>query len=450
MKTPILDFVRAYRKKNAVRLHMPGHKGKAHLGAEPLDITEIHGADDLYHASGIIRESEQNATALFGTAQTLYSTEGSSLCIRAMLLLIQRLAASRGERPRILAARNAHKSFLSALALLDIEVEWLFSEGDSLLSCELNSGELEQKLSEKTFTALYITSPDYLGNRADIAHLSALCHKHGALLAVDNAHGAYLKFLQPSLHPIDLGADICCDSAHKTLPTLTGGAYLHIAKSADALPANEAKSALAQFASTSPSYLTLASLDLTNRLLATTLPKKLSVVAAWADTLRQTLKDKGYTLIGNEPIKLTIATKPYGYKGDELAQILEKHGIVCEFCDPDFVVLMLSSETTAKDVKRLGRVLTALPQKTPICEAPPTAPRSVVALSPREAMLAASEQTPLDKAVGKILASPSVACPPAIPILISGEIITDEAVKCFAYYGIESCRTVKEQKESSL
>ncbi|MBO4979754.1 MAG: aminotransferase class V-fold PLP-dependent enzyme [Clostridia bacterium] len=450
MKTPILDFVKAYRKKNAVRLHMPGHKGKMHLGAEPMDITEIAGADELYHASGIIRESEQNATALFGTAQTLYSTEGSSLCIRAMLLLIQRLAASRGEKPRILAARNAHKSFLSALALLDIEVEWLFSKGDSLLSCELNLEELEQKLSEQKFTALYVTSPDYLGNRADIAHLSALCRKHSTLLAVDNAHGAYLKFLQPSLHPIDLGADICCDSAHKTLPTLTGGAYLHIAKNADPLLAKEAKSALALFASTSPSYLTLASLDLTNRLLATTLPKKLSVVAARADKLGQALKDKGFLLIGDEPIKLTLATKSYGYRGDELARILEKHGIVCEFCDPDFVVLMLSSDTTAKDVKRLKKTLTALPKRPPICEAPPAAPRSVAALSPREAMLTASEQTPLDKAVGKILASPSVGCPPAIPILISGEIISAEAVKCFAYYGMESCLTVKEQKESSL
>ena len=88
MKTPICDFVANYKKQKAVRLHMPGHKGKTHLGAESYDITEISGADVLYAANGIIKQSEDNATALFDSGRTLYSTEGSSLCIRAMLLLI--------------------------------------------------------------------------------------------------------------------------------------------------------------------------------------------------------------------------------------------------------------------------------------------------------------------------------------------------------------------------
>lgn len=443
MNTPILDFLNAYREKKTVRLHMPGHKGNIHLGAEPMDITEIRGADDLYHASGIIRESEKNATALFGSAETLYSTEGSSLCIRAMLLLIRKLAESRGETPRILAGRNAHKSFLSALALLDIEVEWLYSEENSLLSCAIDPTVLEKRLSETKFTALYITSPDYLGNLADIETLSALCRKNGTLLAVDNAHGAYLKFLPTSRHPLDLGADICCDSAHKTLPVLTGGAYLHIGKGAPSLFAKEAKSALALFASTSPSYLTLASLDHANALLASTLPPALTETIARVEALKHTLTDKGYTFIGQEPMKLTISAKLYGYTGDALAVLLEEQNIVCEFCDPDFLVLMLSSETTENDLAYLERVLTALPQKEPIEEKPPKLPRPKMAMSPRTAMLSASEETPVEEAEGKILASPSVSCPPAIPILVSGEIINADAVKCFTYYGIEKCLTVK-------
>ncbi len=443
MNTPICDFLNAYRQKNAVRLHMPGHKGKAHLGAEPSDITEIRGADDLYHASGIIRESEENATALFGSARTLYSTEGSSLCIRAMLLLIRKLAEARGETPRILAGRNAHKSFLSALALLDIEVEWLFSEEDSLLSCQPKPEALKKKLSEKKFTALYITSPDYLGNLSDLEGLASLCHEYGTLLAVDNAHGAYLKFLPKSMHPLDLGADICCDSAHKTLPVLTGGAYLHIAKNAPSLLIDEAKSALSLFASTSPSYLVLGSLDYANHLLSSSLPKALAKVAAHSYTLKNILIAKGYTFVGAEPMKLTLAPKPYGYRGDELARILEDQNIVCEFCDPDFLVLMLSSETSKEDIARLEEALIALPKKEPIEEKPPRLPRPLLAMSPRKAILSASEQTPIAEAEGKILASPSVSCPPAIPILVSGEIINADAVKCFAYYGINVCLTVK-------
>ena len=82
---------------------------------------------------------------------------------------------------------------------------------------------------------MYLTCPDYLGELPDVAALAAVCRRAGVLLAVDNAHGAYLKFLSPSRHPMDLGADLCCDSAHKTLPVVTGGAYLHIARQAPEL-----------------------------------------------------------------------------------------------------------------------------------------------------------------------------------------------------------------------
>ena len=121
MKTPICDFVREYKDSGAVRLHMPGHKGVELIGGESLDITEIFGADSLYDASGIIRESERSASELFG-CDTYYSTEGSSHVIRAMAYLISLHARERGEKPKILAARNCHKTFVSAAALLDEEL----------------------------------------------------------------------------------------------------------------------------------------------------------------------------------------------------------------------------------------------------------------------------------------------------------------------------------------
>ena len=118
MTTPIVDFARRYADSGAVRLHMPGHKGKGAL-CENIDITEFEGADDLYHADGIIRESEENASALFG-AHTFYSTEGSSLSIRAAVYLTSLYARQNGSRPLIAAGRNAHKSFISALAYREV------------------------------------------------------------------------------------------------------------------------------------------------------------------------------------------------------------------------------------------------------------------------------------------------------------------------------------------
>ena len=198
MKTPICDFVKKYSDSKKIRLHMPGHKGTGHLGCENYDITEIDGADVLYSSDGIILESENNASDIFGTGKTLYSAEGSSLAIRAMLFLIKAYALSEKRNFIVAAGRNAHKSFVTASALSGAEVEWIFPDkNESLISCKITSAVLEgffEKAAGKP-VAVYITSPDYLGNISDISSLASVCHRHKALLIVDNAHGSYLHFL---------------------------------------------------------------------------------------------------------------------------------------------------------------------------------------------------------------------------------------------------------------
>ena len=251
MKTPICDFVQAYTERDPLRLHMPGHKGKGILGAQ-RDITEIDGADVLYHGHGIIRQSEEFASQLFGSAKTLYSAEGSSLSIRAMLALTMQYAKAQKKTPRILAGRNAHKVFMTAAALLDLDVEWLYPQEESaLICCKVTANGLRQRLLELSElpTAVYLTTPDYLGNTVDLPSIAEVCHEQGILLLVDNAHGAYLRFLKPSRHPMDLGADLCCDSAHKTLPALTGSAYLHISPCAPTFFVERAEQAMSLFAS---------------------------------------------------------------------------------------------------------------------------------------------------------------------------------------------------------
>jgi len=445
MKTPICDFCRQYADSDALRLHMPGHKGASLLGIEPLDLTEIDGADSLYEAEGIIRESEQNAGQLFG-AQTFYSTEGSSLSIRAMLHLVCLYARQQGKKPLVLAGRNAHKTFISAAALLDFPVRWLYPRGDaSYLSCSVTPEDLEAALSQgETPTAVYLTTPDYLGSMVDVEGLARVCHRHGVLLAVDNAHGAYLKFLHPSRHPMDLGADLCCDSAHKTLPAVTGSAYLHISKNAPVLLAQQAKNALALFGSTSPSYLILQSLDAVNGYLADRYNEKLADFIGQVEELKGKLTRAGFCLCGQEPLKLTLQTKVSGYTGDEIARLLAQKGLVCEFCDQDFFVLMVTPETGAEGLSRLEAALLSVPQKDPIQTAAPAFARCQPVLTPRQAVFSPCEEVPVDQSAGRILASPSVGCPPAVPIVMCGERIAPAAAEAFAYYGIDRCTVVVE------
>ena len=447
MKTPIFDFVTAYAKRDASRFHMPGHKGNPFLGCEPLDITEIDGADVLGSACGIIEESENAASELFGTAHSFYSAEGSTLAIKAMLALATQDNRMEGQRPRILAARNAHKAFLHACALLDLDVQWLYPEIQThLCSCPITPEAVESALCANASlpAAVYLTSPDSLGNLADVEGIARVCHAHGVPLLVDNAHGAYLRFLSPSRHPIDLGADLCCDSAHKTLPVLTGGAYLHISKKTDPKFCDRARSMLSLFASTSPSYLILSSLDLCNRYLASGYSEHLQACIQRLEQTKERIRALGFCVEQTEPLKAVICAARSGYTGTELADQLRRHGIEVEFCDEEHLVLMVTPENEERDFLRLEQAFSDLTVRSALPSQNTLSLRQTQSvLSIREAMLAPRERIPVGQAVGRICATPSVSCPPAIPIAISGERITPEAVSLFQHYGINEIDVVK-------
>ncbi len=436
MTTPIIDFLEKYSLSGTMRLHMPGHKGKCYLGPEKFDITEIKGADSLYDAEGIIDLSEKNASALFGS-HTLYSAEGSSLCIRAMLYLASLSAKEKGKgKTKILAGRNAHKTFISGAALLDIDVEWIFPKSsESYLSCSICPKELDGLLSEDDgFCAVYVTSPDYLGNICDIKEISKICKKHDVLLLVDNAHGAYLKFLPESLHPTDLGADICCDSAHKTLPVLTGGAYLHVSYDAPDFLLKKAKYALSLFGSTSPSYLIMASLDLANEYIFDGYRKKLSDFCQKIESFKENLEKHGFSLLGDEVLKICIETKKYGYDGEEFAEFLRKSNIECEFSDKDFAVFMLSCEMTDSELEKLKNVLLSIPKKEEIKEKFPIISKPERVMTPKDASLSKSQRLEIEKCEGRVLSSLCVSCPPAVSYIVCGEKIDKNVIDTAKYY----------------
>lgn len=461
MNTPISDFLNKYKNKNSVRFHMPGHKGRGPDEINcitPFDITEITGADFLFSASdsGIISRSEKNASELFDSAFSLYSTEGSTLCIKTMLFLVSKGSKNK----KILAARNVHKSFINACALLDIDVDWLYpnKELSSICTMSLSDKDLKEALNSykknELPAAVYITSPDYIGNMLDIKNLSLVCRKYDIPLIVDNAHGAYLNFLKDNRHPLHLGADMCCDSAHKTLPCLTGGAYLHISKNTkdEFKIKSNIKEAMQLFATTSPSYLILQSLDLCNKLLSDgRYTDKLNKTCEKVKEIKNKIKSLGIDIIDNnntEPLKIVLISESIGLSGYRLMSELEKHNIYCEYADTSSVILMISPENDDNDFEILISALKNI-EKNLSTESlnkkqhKLSLQKNKKKLSIREAFFCKSETVPLEQALGRVCSSPVSVCPPCIPLIISGEVFDQFTINLLKGYSISHVNVVQ-------
>ena len=441
MKTPIYDFLKQYDKENPVRLHMPGSKGKINIPFG-FDITEIDGADFLFSPSGIIKESEINASILFNTGATLYSTEGSSLCIKTMIALLKKAGVT-----RILAARNAHVSFLNACVLSDMEVTWIYPDGKltSICSGDYAAKTIDKALKKTRIKAVYVTSPDYLGNILDIKALSEVCKKHGAYLIVDNAHGAYLKFLAPDLHPISQGADMCCDSAHKTLPVMTGGAYLHINKNTNETFIKNAKSVMSVFATTSPSYMIMASLDFANKIINDEI-RRFNETALMVERLKSELLSLGFINISREPFKIAIDAVNSNINAYELYRSLREKNVVSEYYDEAVLVMMFSALNGEDDyIKTLSAFKEAVGRIGPNCfeETKLIISEKVQRLNMRDAFFADSEDISIDLAKGRICSQTKTVCPPCIPIICTGEVFDENAIKILKKYGILNVSVVK-------
>jgi arginine/lysine/ornithine decarboxylase len=311
---------------------MPGHKGAKLQGfllsdIFKYDITEIKGADFLLSAKGIIKESQENAAKIFGSKKTIFTTEGSTLAVKTMVSL-------QGCNT-IIADKNAHRSFSDACTLLHKKVIWIN---------DTKPETVEKALKENPNANIYITSPDYFGNIADIKTIADITHSRDSILMVDNAHGSYLKFIEGFCHPIDAGADLVCDSAHKTLPVLTGGAYLHINNE---LFTESYKEIIKVFSSTSPSYLTLMSLDYANKYLS-----EPANVARMNEVAKKIFEIKRkYNITTDEPYKIAIRTL------NSAEKLCEDENIEPEYVSDTVLLFMFSGLSRDEDIAACDRVL---------------------------------------------------------------------------------------------
>lgn len=444
MSTPIIDFVKKYSESGTARFHMPGHKGRIFHGLEPLDITEIKGADYLFEADGVIARSEEQTAKAFGAAKTLYSTQGSTLCIKTMLALAK-FAKGGNEKFTVAAPRNVHKAFIDACILLDINVKWLYPKGEftSLCAGEITAEEVRESAAQNDIDCVYVTSPTYLGAISDINDISKVCRENNIPLLCDNAHGAYLNFLEENLHPIKLGADMCCDSAHKTLPCYTGGAYLHISPNAPGEFVQKAKAVMSMFASTSPSYLIMQSLDLcSDHISSGKFREDLKEAVKRTALAKSRISGYGWTLYGDEPLKITVDAAMSGASGNELAEKLREYGIEPEYADSRYLVLMVSPFNSEEDIKKAEMAFRSIPQGEKIMSISEHIPKAKVRMGIRQAAFSASHMVETDKALGRICALTVTSCQPSVPVAVSGEEITEEVIKILKRYGISHVNVI--------
>ncbi len=435
--TPLDDFLRSYGAAGFVRMHMPGHKGQL----SSADITEIEGADSLYAASGVIAASEKRMAAVYGAARTAYSAGGSTLCIQAMLAMCARSAP---HRRKILCARNLHVAAVNAMALLDLEPICLYpaDRPDPRLPGAVTAGQVREALAAHPDAAgVYLTCPDYYGQRCDLEAIAVVCREAAVPLLVDNAHGAHLRFLQPNLHPMALGASACCDSLHKTLPALTGAALLHVAEPS---LCGQEKDAMALFGSTSPSYLILQSIDqLLSSMESGELARRTAQLSARCASVRMAFASHGLRSIEGDPTRIVVDAQAAGLSGLLLAEQLRAARIEPEYADNGFVVLLPSIFSSRQDFARLIAFAETFQPSASYRPAVLPEPRPVRVLSLREAALSPAESLPVRQAVGRVAARSEATCPPGAPVLLAGEAVDEATADYLLEKGIRTLSVVR-------
>jgi len=443
---PLAEALDDLIRQNKARFHMPGHKG--HMSgvlseASVYDFTEIPGADDLYSPTGPILEMEKRFACCYSSGASLLSAGGSTLCIQTMLFFARRLG--RG----IICSRNIHRSAVAAMGLLGMEPYWVCGNiatsatGLDGIALPVTPEQIEEAIAQNPYaSSVYITSPDYYGQMADIGSISEVCHRNGKLLLVDNAHGAHLITFKGALHPMRLGADMCCDSLHKTLPALTGCSMLHLR---DERLYSDAKYAMSLFGSSSPSYLIMLSADKALGYLEERTDDYLKL-ASWISRLKALAFKRGLDIIDTmlcDPVKLSLGLPSAGFSRESFGAYLDRCGLTPEYMDNSVCVFMPTPFNTDEEFDRLWNAIDRL---APIgCRSSSCSvyslPRQRLSIS--EAMNRPHIILPPEKSLGRTAARLVSICPPGTPILVPGEEINEESLSLIKSAGIDMVYVVK-------
>jgi len=416
-------------------MHMPGHKGllpAPFSDIAPLDVTELPPSGNLYTGDGPITPAEALCARAAGAADALFFSCGSTQGILTMLL------AAVGMDGTLLLERGCHKSVTHGMALLNITPHYICTPplGDTGLPAPLTPEHLEPELLKHPESkAVFLTSPSYYGLVTDIAPLAALCRRYGKYLLVDQAHGAHFPFVGLT-SAVAEGADLAVVSTHKTWPALGSSSVLY---RSDAFPIDRLhlKDMSAIFATTSPSWPILASIDWARDYLEREGGEKYRRAAALTASLRRRINEETpfYALtegvgVSLDPCRLTVDTQAGGLSGYEAEMLLQQQNIFLEMADERYIVAIITCGDDEEVLHRLFCGLSSLPASgnSPIPQNTQLPPHPIQRVPVRQALFGVRETIPLKDAAGRISAEILAPYPPGIPVVAPGEEITEKHI----------------------
>ncbi|WP_240689161.1 aminotransferase class I/II-fold pyridoxal phosphate-dependent enzyme [Ammoniphilus sp. YIM 78166] len=451
-RMPLVEAITQYQKRNPIRYHVPGHKGRGEgllASLYPFDLTEVPGLDDLHHPEEAIREAQQLAAEAFGAEETFFLIGGSTVGNLAMLLA----ACHPGDE--VLVQRNAHKSVMNGLILAQAKPIYLQPEVDPItgLPVTVSLQELKIQLQKHPEAkAVFLTNPNYYGMGMNLRPYAELCEEYGIPLLVDEAHGAHLGLIQglPG-SAMQAGASAAVQSTHKMLPSLTMSSMLHV--KGPRLNRERLRKALTMVQSSSPSYPLMASLDHARHYVLHVGQQELRQSLRLSAQLKDGLAHMAFSWLevveGKEhydyldPLKVTLRTHSHELHGFALREWLEQQGVFPELADEHHVLLTLSPKTTDDELKRTLSIINQL-ERTQLAgsnQAVHYRPlSSPLILSPYEVFQRASSSVPLQAAVGEISAEMITPYPPGIPLVAPGERLELEMLEYIQELQRMGCR----------
>ncbi|ASR46873.1 aminotransferase class I/II-fold pyridoxal phosphate-dependent enzyme [Paenibacillus kribbensis] len=452
--TPLFTALKKHAQSNPVQFHIPGHKKG--VGADPefrefmgdnafsIDMINIAPLDDLHQPSGVIEEAQKLAAEAFGADYTYYSVQGTSGAIITMIMSI----CLPGDK--IIVPRNIHKSIMSAIIFAGAKPVFISPVSDENLGIHhgVTTKSVRRALERHPDAkGVLVINPTYYGVCADLKEIVDLAHSYNVPVLVDEAHGVLIHFhTDLPMSAMEAGADMSATSVHKLGGSLTQSSILNVNTKNGYINPQRVQTIFSMLTTTSTSYILLASLDTSRRNLALNGHEIAQRALDLAEYCRAEVnKIEGLYCFGSEilgteatydydPTKITIHIRHLGLTGYDVENWLRDHyNIEVELSDMYNILCLVTPGDTKEDVEILLKALRELAsihystgQQHELIVKIPDIPQ--LSLIPRDAFYGDTEVVPFKESAGRIIAEFIYVYPPGIPILLPGEVISQDNI----------------------